>query len=225
MNEVLVYGSWFTFAIILYLLLINLLGFIWIFRLKPQKWFWDRLLVGINGGFAVSGFVILVLTVVLFALEGKAVQTGKAPTIAKNLYLGLFITSLTIMLFWMVFLIACSNNFIIMFTTDKVYLFGLSILNSAIVKVGKQNKASYFLEYVYKKEGKTVYTERCRFWRFSPSTQFFLTHYPTYLNVERNNAFFSLDEVLKPVARPHPKPLAAPQATAKVTKKDAKPGA
>ncbi len=216
MKEVLVYGSWFTFAIILYLLLINVFGFIWVWRIKASKRHLDLNLIIINAVFAVLGLAMAILNIVYYSLHGQAVLTSKASESAQQSYLIIFILSALVMVLWMVFVIACSNNFVVLFTTDKIYLFGLSILNSAIIKVARQNKTSYFLEYVYKKEGKMIYTERCRFWKFSSTTKFLTANYKAYLDLDRNNAFFSFEQILKPVADQAPSSPAKAKPTPKV---------
>lgn len=219
MKAVLVYGSWFTFAIILYLLLINIFGFIWIWRIKSSKRHFDLNLIIANGVFAVLALAMAILNIVFYSLHGNAVLADKASASVTRWYLIVFILSAVIMIFWMIFVIACSNNFVVLLTSDKIYLFGLSILNSAIIKVARQNKTSYFLEYVYKKEGKMIYTERCRFWKFSATTKFLLNNYKDYLNLERNNAFFSFDQILKPIEQKTASQKAKPLASSKTVSK------
>ena len=114
-----------------------------------------------------------------------------------------------------------SNNFLIIFTDDKIYLFGLSIINSAIVKIQKQNKWVYFLEYVYKKDGSLTYTEKCRFWIFSNSTTFLVKNYLKFIDLNRNNAFFKIDQVLKATTKTEKaKPKPTKNESVKTTKKN-----
>ena len=70
-SHVIVYGSWFAFAIIAYLIIINLFGFIWAFRINSKNRSISIPLVTINAVLGVFSFAINIMIIVLYALYGK----------------------------------------------------------------------------------------------------------------------------------------------------------
>lgn len=202
--HVIVYGSWFAFAIIAYLIVINLFGFIWAFRIQSKNRSIATPLIAINTIFGILSLAINILIIVLYSLYGKSYVATPATieTKIKTFYTIVFFFAVFLMLGWMAFVIMFSNNFLIVFTDEKIYLFGLSIINSAIIKIEKQNNWFYNLEYVYKKDGNLTYTEKCRFWIPSLTTKFLLKNHVKFMDLKRNNAFFKLDQVLKTEKKP-----------------------
>ena len=210
--EIFVFGSWFTFAIAAYLILICIFGLLWFYRVKSNNYRVDWTLVGSNMVFAILSLVGAIFTIVLYAQHGKAYLdyevTAKTSEAVKNematietYYTANFFTNLIIIIGWVIFLVLFSNNFALKFTNDKTYLFGLSILNSAIIKIGPAKKYIHILEYVFKKDGNNKWTEKCRFWNFSATTKYLMANYTQFIDCERNKAFFDLHKVEKsPVA-------------------------
>ncbi len=191
--KVAVYASWFIFAIWCYIVLVYAISSIWFARIKAIKTFWDFRAITIETFFFVITLIGQIFTIFLFLDSGKKlIKTGGETTTKYWILISLnFIFILCYLFFYLFF----SNNLAVKFTKEKVYLIGMSVLNSAFIFVKKSPNNSVTLEYVYNQSQGKKWTEKLKFFSFFKSTKFVLDNYKTFFDPERNLSFFNIDQV------------------------------
>ena len=143
----------------------------------------------------IPNLVGQVFTVYLFLEQGKDLIDGELTTTTE--YWVLVSINLFLIVCYLVFFLVFSNNLAVKMTDTHIYLLGMSVLNSAIIRVKELEKGSLILEYVYKHEANKKWTEELKFYSFFPSTAFVRQNYLRFFDPEKNLAFFDLHNVSK----------------------------
>lgn len=196
--KIAVYTSWFIFAIWAYIVLIYAVSFLYFGRVKTRTTFYDRKALLIDLFIFALNLVGQVFTVYLYLVQGKKLINSAGAVTTE--YWILVAINLFLVICYLVFFLVFTNNLAIKMTETKFYLPGISVLNSAFIKVTVTPKGDLILEYVYKHEMEKKWTEKLKFYRFFASTKFVKDNYMRFFDPERNLAFFNLHRVSKKTA-------------------------
>lgn len=194
-GQIAVYVSWFIFAIFSYMLLVYSISSLWFVRIKAKQSFYDWNLIAIETVIFALNLIGQVFTVYLFLVSGRDLITNKQSTTTE--YWILIGVNFFLILVYLFFYLYFSNNLAVKFTDQKVYLVGMSVLNSAFISVEKLGNNNVVMEYVYNQEKRRKWTEKLKFYRFFASTKFILENYKKYFDPRRNLDFFNLDNVVQ----------------------------
>ena len=190
-----VYTSWFIFAIWIYIVLIYTISFLYFWRVKTKNAFYDRRALTIDTIIFSLNLVGQIFTVFLYIDQGKNLMTTNASTTTE--YWILLSLNLFLVICYLVFFLVFTNNLAVKMTDTKLYLMGISVLNSAFIRATKNKDGSFVLEYVYKHEGEKKWTEKLKFYSFFGSTKYIINNYTRFFDPEKNLAFFNLHRVTK----------------------------
>lgn len=193
--KIAIYTSWFIFAVWVYIVLVYAISFLYFGRIKTKNTFYDQKALIIQGVILVLNLVGQVFTIYLYLTQGKDLIAADGLTTTE--YWILLPINLVLVIVYLLFFLIFTNNLAVKMTDTKLYLPGLSVINSAFIKVEVTKSGDVILEYVYKHEGEKKWTEKLKFYHFFASTQFIQKNYVHFFDPEKNLAFFNLHRVTK----------------------------